>query len=62
MNYRYLVIFISVYFQLFELLGFDRFELIQSLIQNKQKIIEGALTQPEGNKQTSKYAEFMDKL
>ena len=39
--------------QLFELLGFDRFELIQSLIQNKKKIIEGALTQPDGNKKTS---------
>nr|XP_022293850.1 activating signal cointegrator 1 complex subunit 3-like [Crassostrea virginica] len=37
---------------LFELLGFDRFELIQSLIQNKKKIIEGALTQPDGNKKT----------
>ncbi|XP_061176706.1 activating signal cointegrator 1 complex subunit 3-like [Saccostrea echinata] len=37
---------------LFELLGFDRFELIQSLIQNKGKIIEGALTRPESSKQT----------
>jgi hypothetical protein len=42
-------------FQLFELLGFDRFELIQSLIQNRAKIVRGALSPPEGGKHTSMY-------
>ena len=33
----------SALFQLFELLGFDRFEFIQSLLQNRRSVIECTL-------------------
>ena len=34
--------------QLFELLGFDRFEFIQDLIQNRRKIIDSSLRSDSG--------------
>ena len=43
------------YFQLFELLGIDRFELIQSLIQNRQKIIKSAFLAEETAKSSEYY-------
>ena len=47
-------------FQLFELLGFDRFELIQSLLQNREKLLFETIESE--NKPTINSSEFLNVL
>jgi len=45
-----------VVFQLFDLLGFDRFSLIENLLQNRQKVVRSAFGCDEASASTSSAA------
>jgi len=48
-------------FQLFELLGFDRFELIQTLLENRERLLYAATREPESAKATMPRKNFIHK-